>query len=193
MQLSDAQWARIAPLMPIPRGNCKLPTRQVLEGWLFVIKEGCSWRSLPERFGPWHTVYVRGRRWIDKGVLELVFAELQRAELEAQLEQAEPDRPLRMSIDSTSVKVHQDGTGSTYKRRRRAIGRFRGGLTTKLHALVASDRTPVIISLSPGQRHDASCGRELLCPLALARDQPHLVMDRTDDDGTRRLALELGY
>ena len=32
MQLTDAQWARIAPLMPIPRGNYKLPSRQVLEG-----------------------------------------------------------------------------------------------------------------------------------------------------------------
>ena len=102
--------------MPTPRGNCKLPTRQVLEGWLFVTKEGCSWRALPERFGPWHTVYMRGRRWIDKFVLERVFAELHPAELEAQLEQAEPDRPLRMSIDSTILKVHQDGTGAPIKK-----------------------------------------------------------------------------
>ena len=102
--------------MPTPRGKCKLPLRQVLEGWLFVTKEGCSWRALPERFGPWHTVYVRGRLRIDKGVLELVYAELQRAELEAQLEQREPDRPLRMSIDSTIVKVHQDGTGAPNRR-----------------------------------------------------------------------------
>ena len=116
MQLTDAQWARIAPLMPTPRGNCKLPSRQVLEGWLFVTKEGCSWRALPERFGPWHTVYMRGRRWIDKGVLERVFAELQRVELEAQLEQREPEQPLRVSLDSTIVKVHQDGTGAPSKR-----------------------------------------------------------------------------
>ena len=92
------------------------PNGQVLEGWLFVTKEGCSWRALPERFGPWHTVYMRGRRWIDKGVLERVFAELQRAELEGQLEQAEPDRPLRMSIDSKSMKVHQDETGAPNRR-----------------------------------------------------------------------------
>ena len=115
MQLTDAQWARIAPLMPTPRGNCKLPSRQVLEGWLFVTKEGCSWRALSERYGPWQTVYMRGRRWIDKGVLERVFAELQRGELEEKLEQGEPDRPLRMSIDSTIVKVHQDGTGAPTK------------------------------------------------------------------------------
>ena len=111
MQLTDAQWARIAPLMPTPRGICKLPTRQVLDGWLFVSKEGCSRRALPERFRPCNTVYVRGRLRIDKGVLELVYAEL-----EAQLEHAEPDRPLRMSIDSTSVKVDQDGTGASANR-----------------------------------------------------------------------------
>ena len=102
--------------MPTPRGNCELPSRQVLEGWLFVTKEGCSWRALPQRFGPWHTVYMRGRRWIDKGDLEHVFAELQRGELEDQLEQAESDRPLRVSIDSTNVKVHQAGAGVHAKR-----------------------------------------------------------------------------
>ena len=78
---------------------------------MFVTKEGCSWRALPERFRPCHTVYVRGRLRIDKGVLELVYAEL-----EAQLEHAEPDRPLRMSIGSKSVKVHQDGTGAPNRR-----------------------------------------------------------------------------
>lgn len=47
MQLTDAEWARIAPLMPIPRGNRELPARQALEGWLFVNKDGCNWRALP--------------------------------------------------------------------------------------------------------------------------------------------------
>ena len=101
MQLTDAQWARIAPLMPIPRGNCTLPSRQVLEGWLFITKEGCSWRALPERYGPWHTVYMRGRRWVDKGVLERVFTELQRDALEAQAEQAE-SRSGRCAARSTA-------------------------------------------------------------------------------------------
>ena len=41
-----------------------------------------------QRFGSWHTIYMRGRRWIDKGVLDRVFAELQRVELEAQFDQA---------------------------------------------------------------------------------------------------------
>ena len=82
-QLTDAEWVRIASAMPTPRGDCKLPTRQVLEDWLFVTKESCSSRALPERFGPWRTVYMRGRGGIDQGVLERVFAKLQRVELEA--------------------------------------------------------------------------------------------------------------
>ncbi len=58
---------------------------------------------------------MRGRRWIDQGVLERVVAELQRVELEMQLEHRKPERPLRVSIESTIVKVHQDGTGAPRK------------------------------------------------------------------------------
>ena len=64
----------------------------------------------------------------------------------------------------------------------------------KLHALVADDLIPLIIDLSPGRRHDATCGRELLRRLGPAGSRPHLVIDRAyEDDATRRLALELGY
>jgi hypothetical protein len=67
-------------------------------------------------------------------------------------------------------------------------------LTTKLQALVANDRVPLIIGLSAGQRHDAPCGRELLRRLGPARGAPALIMDRADEDGaTRRLAAKLGY
>ena len=113
MQLADAQWARIAPLTPTPRGNRKLASRQALEGWRFITKEGCSGRAPPERYGRWRAVYMRGRRWIDKGVLERVFAEPQRDELEAQ---REPERPLRARLDSAIVKLHQDGTGAPRNR-----------------------------------------------------------------------------
>lgn len=103
MQLTDAQWARIEPLMPTSRGNCKLASRQVLDGWLFVTKEGYSWRALPERYGPWHTVYMRGRRWIDKGVLERVFAEWQRHELDASAESGQPAPPRRVHDQAACV------------------------------------------------------------------------------------------
>ena len=88
----------------------------------------------------------------------------------------------------------EKGAPLVQARGRQGIGRSRGGLTTKLHVLVASDRIPLIIDLSPGQRHDAPCGRELLRRLGPASEQPYLVMDHAyEDDAPRRLALELGY
>ena len=67
-------------------------------------------------------------------------------------------------------------------------------MTCKLHALVANDRVPLIIGLSPGQRHDAPCGRELLRRLRPICGRPALVMDLAyEDDATRRLAAQLGY
>lgn len=114
MDLTDAQWARIAPLLPTPRGNCKLPARQALNGWLFIAREGCSWRSLPERYGPWFTVYMRGRRWIDQGVFERVFRELQQAEREAR--DAVAERPARAYLDSTIMNVHQYAAGAPKQR-----------------------------------------------------------------------------
>ena len=130
MDLTDARWERIAPLMPRPRGNCKLSPRQVLDGWLFITWQGCTWRSLPERYGPWFMVYMRGKRWAERSVLARVFAELQRIELEVEPPAA------RVHLDSTIVKVHQDGTGAPRQRGGQALGRSRGGLTTKLHAIV---------------------------------------------------------
>ena len=78
MELSDAQYERIAPLLPKPRGSLSIPHRQALNALLYIAKEGCSWRALPERFGNWHTVYVRLNRWAKRGVLERVLGELQR-------------------------------------------------------------------------------------------------------------------
>ena len=94
-----------------------------------------------------------------------------------------------------TARAHcEQGAPPVQARGRQATGRSRGGLTTKLHALVANDRAPLIIGLSPGQRHDAPCGRELLQRLGPARGAPTLVMDRADeDDATRRLAAQLGY
>jgi len=75
-----------------------------------------------------------------------------------------------------------------------AIGRSRGGWTTKLHALVADERTPLSLALSPGQAGDAPWGRELLRRQGAPANRPALVMDRAyADNATRALALALGY
>jgi len=75
---------------------------------LYVAEHGCKWRGLPKRFGPWHTAYTRMNRWSKSGVLDTVFEQLQR-------EQLVRIRIEAVSLDSTSVKVHPDGTGALKK------------------------------------------------------------------------------
>lgn len=77
MELTDAQYERIAPLLPKPRGTLTTPGRQVLNALLYRAEHGCSWRGLPDRFGHWHRIYKRLDRWSKSGVLAQVLAELQ--------------------------------------------------------------------------------------------------------------------
>ena len=75
----------------------------MLNAILYVAEHGCKWRGLPPHFGMWHTVYTRMNPWAKSGVLERVFEELQREQLVRITLEA-------VSLDSTSVKVHPDGT-----------------------------------------------------------------------------------
>ena len=109
MEISPEQYERIAPYLPVPLGNVSIPNLQVLNAILYVAEHGCEWRGLPERFGKWHTVYTRMNRWSKSGVLDRVFAALQEEDfVRVRLEV--------VAMDSTSVKVHPDGTRAPRKR-----------------------------------------------------------------------------
>ena len=185
LELTDAQYERIAPLLPKQRGNVSLSNLRVLNAILYVAEHGCKWRGLPERFGNWHTIYTRMNRWSKNGVLDRVFEHLQR-------EQIVRIKVEAMGLDSTSVKVHPDGTGARKKTARNRSAR--GGWTTKIHLVAADARTAVAFTLSPGQAHDAPVGRQLLKKMEKPADRPALVMDRAyEDDETRQLVLDLGF
>ena len=109
MEISAEQYERIAPYLPVQRGNVSTPNLQVLNAILYVAEHGCKWRGLPERFGNWHTSYTRMNRWSRNGVLDRVFAALQE-------EQIVHVKSGLVALDSTSVKVHPDGTGAPRKR-----------------------------------------------------------------------------
>src|ERR1019366_2643533 len=109
MEITEAQYQHIASSLPRQRGNVKLPNLQLLNALLYVAEHGCKWRGLPKRFGKWHTIYTRMNRWSKNGVLDQVFEQLQR-------EQIVRIRIEAVSLDSTTVKVHPDGTGALKKR-----------------------------------------------------------------------------
>ncbi len=109
MEITQAQYERIQDCLPVQRGNVRHKNLDLLNAILYVAEHGCKWRGLPKRFGNWHSIYVRMNRWAKKGVLDQVFAKLQREQI------------LRLKIeafglDTTTVKVHPDGTGALKKR-----------------------------------------------------------------------------
>src|SRR5471030_1754838 len=108
MEITEAQYLRIAPVLPRQRGNVKKTNLTLLNAILYVAEQGCKWRGLPKRFGPWHTIYTRMNRWAKSGVLDAVFEQLQR-------EQIVRIKIEAVKMDSTIVKVHPDGTGALKK------------------------------------------------------------------------------
>ena len=98
-ELSDAQWAKLEPLLPA-RGRPGHDARTFVNAVLFVAKTGVAWRDLPERYGNWNSVWRRFSRWSEAGRWE-AFAEAL----------GEPDLT-ELQLDSTSVRTHQQGSGS---------------------------------------------------------------------------------
>ena len=109
MEITESQYQRIARCLPRQRGNVRLSNLGVLNAILYVAEHGCKWRGLPKRFGNWHTIYTRMNRWSKSGVLDRVFAQMQQ-------EQIVRIKIEAVSLDSTIVKVHPDGTGALKKR-----------------------------------------------------------------------------
>jgi len=109
MEISAEQLALVEHCLPKQRGNVSMTNLQVVNAMLYVAEQGCKWRGLPHRFGNWHTIYTRMRRWAKAGVLDKMFEELQRQQVVRIKIEA-------VSLDSTSIKVHPDGTGALKKR-----------------------------------------------------------------------------
>ena len=108
--LTDAQWALLEPLLPSSKGKQSRPFRdhrQVLEGIVFRLRTGCPWRDLPERFGPWQTVWKRHARFSKDGTWDQIMAAL------LTTADAAGHVDWQLSIDSTVARVHQHGSNMT--------------------------------------------------------------------------------
>ena len=119
-ELTDGQWRKIEPLLP---GNGKpggqwADHRRVINGVLFRARTGVPWPDLPERYGPWQTVYERHRRWSADGTWMAILQELQ-----TEADAGDPDEALAhqaerqewaVNIDSTS-RAHQHAAGAPRK------------------------------------------------------------------------------
>ena len=178
-ELSDYEWTAIKPMLPNkPRGVRRVNDRRVLNGIFWVLRSGAPWRDLPEVYGPRTTCYNRFVRWRRAGVWDRIMDALA----------AGHDAAVQM-IDTSVVRVHQHGA-CVADNNHQDMGRSRGGLTSKIHAVVDTDGLPVHLALTPGEAHD-----NRLCSVLLSALLPQtmLLADRGyDADWIRELARQQG-
>ena len=170
--LTDAQWAVLGPLLP--GGRLGRPPehakRTLIDGIRWRVRAGAPWRDVPPSYGPWQTVYGLFRRWQRNGTWRTVLAGLQgRADAGGLI-------TWDVSVDSTVARAHQHAAGA---RRRgdlqaeppggnqaepadHALGRSRGGLTTKVHLACEQRQKPLSIVITAGQRGDSPQFRAVL-------------------------------
>ncbi|MGK8486709.1 transposase [Nocardia asiatica] len=78
--LTDAQWARLEPLLPAPKRPgrpSRWPRRRLLDGIRWRIRVGCPWRDIPPDYGSWQAIYALFRRWSRAGVWAAILRQLQ--------------------------------------------------------------------------------------------------------------------
>ena len=162
-EIDNNSWIRIKDLLPpenTGEGRPSKSKRTMFNGMLWINKTGAPWRDLPERFGPWQTVYFHFRLWSKGGVLEGAFSSLT---TDADMQDT--------SIDSTSSKVHQHAAGARKDAENaetnQDIGFSRGGPNTKIHAIVDALGNPAKIGLSPGNVNDCTVAVEMLSGITL--------------------------
>ncbi|MFI7681038.1 IS5 family transposase [Actinophytocola sp. NPDC049390] len=164
--LTDAQWALLEPLLPQPArsGRPSLwSKRQLIDGIRWRVRTGSPWRDLPAMYGSWAAAYGLFRRWQRNGTWRRLVIALQA------LADAAGGIGWDVSVDSTVVRAHQHAAGASKRgicrRSHRvvfrvepvdhALGRSRGGLSTKLHLACEQGQKPLSLVLTGGQRGDS--------------------------------------
>ncbi|MFC9000978.1 IS5 family transposase [Streptomyces rochei] len=187
-ELSDAEWDVLSRLLPSSgtAGRPRSDDRLVLNGIVWKLRTGSAWHDVPERYGSWQTLYTRFRRW----ALDGTFSRMLRA-IQAERDAA-GDIDWLVSVDSTIVRAHQHAAGGKKgqstgtKRGDHALGRSRGGLSTKVHLACDGLGRPLGFVLSGGNANDCTRLEQVLGAVSVPRVGPgrprtrpdHLIADK---------------
>ncbi|MGP3691003.1 IS5 family transposase [Streptomyces sp. IBSNAI002] len=194
--LTNAEWDRLESFLPPggARGGRWSDHRRVINGVLYRVRTGVQWRDLPERFGPWETIYKRHRRWSADGTWSMLLSRIQAAE------DAEGRIDWDVSVDSTAVRAHQHAAGARKTpaatdpqgepagdepgrsgaaetdrpaegsgQIRECLGRSRGGFTTKIHLAADGRCRPLALVLTPGHYGDGPQFERVLKEISVPR------------------------
>jgi transposase len=179
--LTDAQWAVLEPLLPAGKKPGRPPRwtrRQLIDGIRWRVRAGTPWRDVPPGYGSWQAVYGLFRRWQRAGVWARILARLQaRADAAGLI-------TWDVSVDSTIARAHQHAAGARKDPDEQkeppggvgepepadhALGRSRGGWTTKLHLATEQDQKPLALVVTAGQRGDCPQFQVVLGRIRVAR------------------------
>ncbi|MFD6760264.1 IS5 family transposase [Streptomyces roseolus] len=174
-ELSDAEWEFVRPLLPeSSRGRKRLDDRRVLNGIVWKFRTGTAWRDMPERYGPWATLHTRFRRWAMDGTFDRM---LRAAQAKAD---AAGDIEWLVSVDSTVVRAHQHAAGARKGGRDPALGRSRGGLTSKIHLACDGRGRPLAFVVTGGNTNDCTRFTAVMEAIRVPRTGPGRPRVRPD-------------
>lgn len=167
--LTDEQWAKIQDAFPVRARTGRPPRdrRQIVDGILWILRTGAPWRDLPKEFGPWPTVWDLFDKWTDNGTLGRIISIL-RAE---RIDSGALDQEL-WCVDGTVTRAARCAAGGGKKKdpdepADHALGRSRGGFSTKIHILCDGFGHPLHFHLTAGQAHETTA----LVPLLQGADE----------------------
>jgi len=148
--MTDEEWAIFAPFLTTASSRGGRPPRNHrhrLDGILWICRTGAPWRDLPAAFGKWNSVWKQFRRWCESGVWDLL--------LQALADSGGALDMLQM-IDSTIVRAHRCAASEKTAEQNQALGRSRGGFSTKIHVRCNAAGLPIGVVLSEGEAHDVT-------------------------------------
>jgi len=154
--LENDKWSKILQFLrscPDVYVGKESDCRRFVEALLWMTRSGAQWRLLPDKYGNWNSVYKRFARWCDKGIIERMHQHFIN----------DPDMENFM-IDSTIVRAHPCAAGALKRsggQEAQALGRSKGGFSTKIHVAVDALGNPLRFILTGGQVNDITQAQAL--------------------------------
>ncbi len=175
LMLTDERWSKLRTIMRQHGIYDKPKLRMMIEGMLYRMRVGCPWRDLPKKFGPWNSVYKKFNRWSLKNKLMKAFKLL--------CENPDIEREF---IDASIVRAHQHSAGAA-EEENQAIGRSKGGNSTKIHLAVDTHGRPIYFEITGGEVSECKNINEFIDKLPISN---FVIADKGYDSEKLREYIE---